>query len=139
MRVYRLHKATNEIEGLDGKYRGTWDEITRFERLLSHLQTHGHERMPGLQLQRHGQPAAIWKAKVLHPLLGGKSSGLRYIYERFVLGGEDYAVALTVYVHQERNKETEVRSRIRQRFESFDATTEGLRKLDGSDTDKLLR
>lgn len=138
MRVYRLHKAISEIEGLDGKYRGTWDEITRFERLLSNLQVHGHQRFPQLHLQRKGQPAAIWKAKVLHPQLGGKQSGLRYIYERFTLGAEEYAVALTVYIHQQRNKESEVRSRIRQRFDSFDVTPEGLQKLDGFDTDSLL-
>lgn len=46
---------------------------------------------------------------------------------------------LTIYVHQEGGSEADVVARIRERSASFDATAERLRKLDGSDTDSLLR
>ncbi len=139
MKLYRLHQATNEVERLGRKYRDIWRSVNQFERLLSHGQIHGHSLIPNLRLQRNGQPASIWKSRVIYPPLGGKSSGLRYVYERVQLQGEDYAVALTIYVHQEGGSEAGVIARIREHSASFDATPDGLRKLDGSDTESLLR
>lgn len=116
MRLYRVRQATNEIVKLDGKHRDLWESVTQFERLLSHGQTHGHTSS-----------------------LGGKRSGLRYVYERVTIGNEEYAVALTVYVHQEGNKESDVVDRIRKRSQFVDATPQGFRALDGSDTQMLLQ
>jgi hypothetical protein len=66
---------------------------------------------------------------VLHPQLGGKSSGLRYVYERLWISGEECAIALTVYVHQEGAKESAIITRIRDRFDEIETTVEGLRAL----------
>lgn len=112
--------------------------MTQFERLLSHGQTHSHTRYPILRLSRDGAPASIWKSRVIYPPLGGKSSELRYVYERLGVGGEECAVGLTVYVHQQGAKESDVVARIRERSSSFEATPEALRKLDGLDTEQLL-
>jgi len=133
VRVYRSRQATNEVERLTRKYRDLWDYIEPFERLLANGQTHGHEPYPGLRLTRSGSPLSVWKARVIVPQLGGKRSGLRYVYERLQIDDEDYAVALTIYLHQEDTKENDVRSRIRERSGSFDGTKEGLRDLDRAD------
>jgi len=139
VRVYRVQQATNEIVRLDGKHRSLWESITQFERLLSNGQTHGHMPYSNLKLRRDGSPASVWKGRVIYPPLGGKRSGLRYVYERVEIGNDEYAVALTVYVHQEGNKESDAIDRIRKRSQSFEATMQGLRALDGSDTDMLLQ
>jgi hypothetical protein len=130
LKICRLPQATSEIDTLHGKYRNVLEEIARFERLLAANQNHGHQRALGLGLTRHEEPASIWKARVLHPQLGGKCSGLRYVYERLWIDGEEYAIALTVYVHQEGMKESEVVARIRQRTRAIEGTTDGLRTLE---------
>lgn len=130
MRVCRLFKATLEIDALHGKYKRVWDEIAKFERLLAANQNHGHQRVPGLRLARDGEPASIWKARVLHPQLGGKSSGLRYVYERLWIEDEEYAVALTIYVHQAGARESELIARIRERSGGIESTPAGLSALD---------
>lgn len=135
MRVYRHFRATTDIEKLNSKYRGNngvKEQIHQFERLLSNDYTHGHERYPNLRLDREGAPASIWKARVHHPQLGGKRSGLRYVYERFVVAGEEYAVALTIYVHPELRKESDVQRRIRDRFADVEATPDGIRRLEAA-------
>ncbi len=137
MKLYRCFEATNEVVKLDMKYKGLWESVEQFERLLSSGQTHGHQRYPGLGLQRGGEPASIWKSRVIHPQLGGKSSGLRYIYERMTINGDEYAVALTVYVHQQSIKEADVVKRIQQRCRSFEATLDGIRVLERSPTEGL--
>lgn len=137
MRVYRCFEATNEVEKLTSKYRTVWEYVENFERLLSNGFTHGHERYSGLKLQRGDEPAAIWKSKIIYPQLGGKRSGLRYVYERLTIGEDEYAVALTVYIHQSGGRESDVIARIRQRSHSFEATAEGLRRLDRSHTEGL--
>lgn len=135
MRVCRLFKATTEIDALHGKYKNVWDEIAKFERLLAANQILGHQRVPGLHLARDGEHASIWKARVLHPRLGGKRSGLRYVYERLWIDGEEYAVALTVYVHQEGARESEIIARIRERSGWIETTPAGLRELDCAASD----
>lgn len=130
MRVYRTLKATSEVEKLATKHRDAWDAVEQFERLLSNGLTHGHERYPSLRLDRHGQPASVWKARVICQSLGGKRSGLRYVYERVAVGSEEVAIALTVYVHQSGAKESNIRETIRKRSLSFDATPDALKKLD---------
>ncbi|MGH8730014.1 MAG: hypothetical protein ACREV9_18050, partial [Burkholderiales bacterium] len=115
-------KAATEIDALHGKYKHVWPEIEKFERLLAANYNHGHQRVPGLHLTRDCEPASIWKARVLHPRLGGKRSGLRYVYERLWIGDEEYAVALTAYVHQEGAKESEIIARIRERFDWIETT-----------------
>jgi hypothetical protein len=135
VRVFRHVQATNDVERLRKKHRAIWESILQFERLLAHGQTHGHDRYAGLGLNRGDAPAEIWKSRVIYPPLGGKRSGLRYIYERVVIDGEDYAVALTIYVHQDDVRESEIRERIRERVQGYDATTAGLRSLERSIAD----
>jgi len=133
VRVYRLNAVGTEVERLHHKYKGSkgvWDQIEQFERLLSNDQTQGHSRISNLHLKRGNIPASIWKARVLHPQLGGKRSGLRYVYERFAVDGEEYAVALTIYVHQDDKNESQIRSLIQKRFSEVEATAEGLRRLE---------
>lgn len=89
MRVYRAPQATNEVERLSRKHCDLWHYVEPFERLLANGQTHGHEPYPGLRLTRGGVPASIWKARVIVPHLGGKRSGLRYVYERLQIERED--------------------------------------------------
>ncbi|MDQ3695751.1 MAG: hypothetical protein M3464_19350 [Chloroflexota bacterium] len=80
MRVIRLFAATNDLEVLAKKHRDIWDAARQFERILTHgLLTREHQ-IPRLGLTRNDQPAAIYKARVLYPPLGGKASGLRYVY-----------------------------------------------------------
>jgi hypothetical protein len=112
-----------------------WESVHQFERLLAHGQTHGHDRYAGLRLVRGDEPAEIWKSRVIYPPLGGKSSGLRYVYERLELDGEDYAVALTIYIHQDNIRESDIQARIRERFTSYEATLTGLRGLERSEVD----
>lgn len=138
MRVYRLHQATNEVEQLCKKHRELWDSVTQFERLLSHGQTHGHVLYPKLRLTRGDGPASIWKSRIIFPPLGGKRSGLRYVYERVTIEREEHAIALAIYVHQEGGNEADVIARIRDRFGTYEATPDGLRRLDGSDTGRVL-
>jgi len=133
VKVYRDPAATNEVERLATKYRSGWEAIGQFERLLSNGKTQGHFQYPGLKLRRGDEPATIWKSKVICPELGGKSAGLRYVYERISIDGEEYAVGLTVYVHQSGINENDVRRVIRQRFALFDGTSQGLRRLEPSD------
>lgn len=130
-----MQRATLEIDALQGKYRNVYDAVAQFERLLAANQNHGHQRIPGLRLSRAGEPASVWKARVLHPQLGGKSSGLRYVYERLWIEGNEYAIALTVYVHQQGSKESDVIAHIRDRSERVGATVDGLRELDCSPLD----
>lgn len=138
MRVFRLFAATNDVEALTKKHRDIWVAARQFERVLTHgLLTREHH-IPGLGLTRHDQPALISKARVLYPPLGGKSSGLRYVYERFRLNSAEYAVVLSVYVHQGGKSEQDNRALLRQRFLSYEATADGLRNLDNSDTDSYL-
>ena len=135
MKVYRHFQATNDIERLRKKHRDIWESVHQFERLLAHGQTHGHDRYPGLRLIRCEVPAAIWKSRVVYPPLGGKRSGLRYVYERLTIDGEDFAVALTIYIHQDNVRESDILERIRDRFTSYEATLAGLRSLGRSEAD----
>lgn len=138
MRVYRLYEATTDVEALSTKHQGLWDAAKKFERLLANELVPREFRLSGLGLSRHGQPAAIFKARVLYPQLRGKSSGPRYIYERFTLEDVEYAVVLIVYVHQGGKSEQENRALIKQRFQLYNATMESLRKLDHTDTDSYF-
>ncbi|MBA2520681.1 MAG: hypothetical protein H0V24_13525 [Chloroflexia bacterium] len=79
----------------------------------------------GLGFTRHDQPALVYKARVLYPPLGGKSSGLRYVYEWFRLDSTECAVVLSVYVHQGGKSDQDNRALIRQRFQSYEATADG--------------
>lgn len=135
MKVLRVPQATSDIERLRKKHPELWTFIEQFERLLAHGQTHGHDRYPGLRLSRVGNPASIWKARVIYPPLGGKRSGLRYVYERLTVDDEEYAVALAVYVHQEGDKEHDIRARLVERSTSFEATKEGLKTLERANVD----
>ncbi len=135
MKVYRHFQATNDVERLRKKHRDIWESVLQFERLLAHGQTHGHDRYAGLRLHRGEEPADIWKSRIIYPPLGGKRSGLRYVYERLTIDGNDYAVALTIYVHQANVRESEIQARIRERFASYEATSSGLRSLEHSEAD----
>ena len=139
MKVYRHFQATNDVERLRKKHRDIWESVHQFERLLAHGQTHGHDRYPGLRLNRGDEPADIWKSRVIYPPLGGKRSGLRYVYERLTIDGEDFAVALTIYIHQDNARESGIQARIRERFTSYEATLAGLRSLERSDADSADR
>lgn len=133
MIVRRCFNATSEIMNLNKTYRDTWKVIDQFERLLFSDLTHSHDRYSGLKLNRGAEPAQIFKAKVLHPQLGGKASGVRYIYERLMIDDKEYAIALTVYVHAQGTNEQEVIKRIRTRFRDYDPTPDGIRDLDKSE------
>lgn len=136
MIVYRCSAATTEIEKLATKYRSVWDNVSEFERLLATEITERHVRYPGLGLTRGPEPAAIWKARIICPELGGKSSGLRYIYERGEVAGEQIAVCLTVYVHQQSKKhEKDVVRIIRERFRQYDLTPDDIKQLERADLD----
>ena len=135
MKLYRHFQATNDVERLRKKHRDIWESVLQLERLLAHGQTHGHDRYAGLRLRRDDESADIWKSRVIYPPLGGKRSGLRYVYERLTIDGEDIAVALTIYVHQDNVRESEIQARIRERFASYEATPSGLRTLERSEAD----
>jgi hypothetical protein len=135
VKVYRHFQATNDVERLRKKHRDIWESVHQFERLLAHGQTHGHDRYAGLGISRGNVPAEIWKSRVIYPPLGGKRSGLRYVYERLTIDGEDYAVALTIYIHQDDVRESAVRDRIRERCSSYDATLAALRALEQTTAD----
>ncbi|MCD6031926.1 MAG: hypothetical protein K0S78_4108 [Thermomicrobiales bacterium] len=59
----------------------------------------------------------------------------RYVYKRLTIDGEDYAVALTIYIHQDDVRESDVRERIRERCSSYGATLNARRALEQTTTD----
>lgn len=137
MRVVRLQAATNDIVSLDAKHPTVWAGVESFERLLAGNLMSGHNLYPGLGLKRDVSSAAIWKARVLCKNMGGKRSGLRYIYERVTFDGEDLAIALYVYLHSDgATKESQIQQRIKQRFAQVELTPEGFRHLEQADTAK---
>lgn len=129
MRVYQHRGASNEAISLGKKHRSVQVDIERFERLLAADVTVGHDQIPGLRLQRDGAAAAVYKAKVHCPAFNkGKRAGLRYIYERLTLSGDQCSVLLTIYLHQEGDKEHDVLNRVRSRFADY-STEDGGRKV----------
>lgn len=52
-----------------------------------------------------------------------------------MIDGEDYAVALTIYVHQDNIRESDIQARIRERSSSYEATLTGFRSLERSEAD----
>lgn len=135
MRVYRCPDATGDIIALSGKHRKIMESIEQFERLLAADMTPGHERIPNLGLSRDGIPASIWKGRVLYPPLGGKRQGPRYIYERVTVENTEYAIALVIYLHKDHKDEVNGRELACKRFELFDGTPNGLRRLELSPVD----
>lgn len=138
MRVCRLDAATIDVERLSAKHPGIWEVQRNVERLITHGQTQGHWRIPGLKFRRGAESASVWKAKMIYPPLGGKQSGLRCIYECITIDGVALAVVLMSYLHQGGKAEQENRKLLGRRFQSYEATTEGIRDLDFSDTDSYL-
>lgn len=133
MNVCRTHRATNEIDALSMKHRKIWQDIAYFEQLLANDMTHNHARYPGLRITRGEGPASIWKARVAVEGMGGTGGGVRYVYERLTVESTEFAIALTVYLHQERgNDERIVIDRIRERCALFEASMSSLRTLDHS-------
>jgi hypothetical protein len=130
--IRRCVAATSEIERLDAKHRDVWKSIDEFERLLVAGLAVAHDLYPALGLRRGDESARIFKARVLCRSLGGKSSGLRYVYERLTIDGEEHAIALTVYIHQQGAKEHDIVKKIKDRFSSYDATADGIRLLEKS-------
>jgi hypothetical protein len=122
VKVYRIGQADRDIEKLTKRYRTIGTNVNEFERILASGQQQGHDRYSGLGLLRDGQPASIWKAKVIVPQLGGKRSGLRYIYEQIDFQGEMYAIGLMAYVHQSGMSEDQVIATIRERFGKYTDT-----------------
>lgn len=123
MKVYRVDQATRDIDKLAKRYRTISKNVEEFERILASGQQQGHDRYSRLELLRDGEPASIWKAKVVVPQLGGKRSGLRYIYEQINYQGEVYAIGLLAYVHQTGiKKEDQVIATIRERFAIYQDT-----------------
>lgn len=103
--------------------------LSQFEHLLAADSRQGHVQYAMLGLSREGDPARVYKARVICNELGGKSSGLRYVYEQIVSpDGLNYCVCLAVYSHQSDIDENDIQSRIRRRFTSYDAYT--LEELD---------
>jgi hypothetical protein len=130
LNVYRCLEATRDIHTLRKKHRQILGPIENFERILAGGRTDGHNRWNGLKLLRNDVPASIWKARVIVPQLGGASSGLRYVYERFTVADQECAIGLIVYLHQQGSKEHEIRERVRERSKSIEATAAALRDLE---------
>lgn len=86
-------------------------------------------------MRRGEHPADIRKGRIVVPHLGGKRSGQCYVYERITIERIDYLVGLTMYLHQGGPSELDVRSIVRERWDDFDGTKEGLRNLERIDTE----
>ncbi len=133
MKVFQRYDAIKEVIVLEKKHRDIWQDIAVFERLLVADVTTGHDRYGGLKLLRDGVPPEIYKARVHCPIFGkGKQSGLRYIYERIVLDGDVCSVLLTIYLHQEGDKEHDVVRRVKVRFASYSTDNGGWKSLERS-------
>lgn len=125
MKVRRAYGVGRDAKALAKKYRSFAGDLDRFERLLAADYTVGHTPYPGLRLDRDGQSVLIFKVRVQCESLAGqsKSSGVRYVYERITTAdGDEYSVALTIYVHQQGSNESDVQRILRERFRSFDVT-----------------
>ncbi len=125
MKVRRAHGVKRDAKALAKKYRSFALDVERFERLLGADYTIGHVPYSDLHLYRDDAPARIFKVRVHCVSLAGnsKSSGSRYVYERIATAdGDEYAVCLTIYVHQQNGKESDVQQTLGERFKSFDVT-----------------
>jgi hypothetical protein len=128
MRVRRIDAIERDLRKLR-KYRSVPKALEQFERLLAADSREGHVPYSGLHLQRGARSARIFKARVICAELGGKSSGLRYVYEQLVGDdGEDYMICLHVYSHQSAVNEQQVQNLVRERFGTYDA--QDLEELD---------
>lgn len=79
---------------------------------------------PNLQYRRNDEPVRVLKTRVLVRQLGGKSSGLRLIYELLNVGGVRCCVLLHTYLHAQDVKEHEVRTTILERIDSYEMSLE---------------
>lgn len=106
------------------KYPSVPVSLLRFENLLAQDSRDGHALYSGLGLVREDDTAKVYKVRVVCKELGGKRSGLRYVYERIVSpSGAHYCVCLAVYTHHSGIKESVVRSKVKERFMSYEAST----------------
>ncbi len=129
MRVCRHRAVDRELKKLK-KYRDVPESLEQYERLLLHDKALA-EPYGGLSLVRGNAPAHIFKGKVIVASLGGKSSGLRYVYEVVDCDGESWAICLSLYIHQQAgNAEHEVRARIKIRCAELDVDRESLEAIE---------
>lgn len=135
MKVYRCLAMTKEIERLRNKHREIWQDIDRFERLLALDQVTWATEYSGLRLRHGSQLASIWKARVVATGLGGKSKGYRYVYERITFDNELCAVGLTIHLHQDDIKESEIRSKIKTRSRLLDPDQDWKRNVEPATPD----
>jgi hypothetical protein len=126
MRVFRLHPCNKEILSLNKKYRTVDDDVGYVETLLlndGHLPA---DPYPGLQFRRDGESVRVLKARVLVRQLGGKSSGLRLLYEVLDAQGIQCSTLLHTYVHAQNISEKDVRTTVLERLGMYEATLESI-------------
>lgn len=129
MRVCRHWAITRDVRKLK-KYRDIEQSLDTFERLLA-ADLAPSDTYAGLRLVRGGKAAQIFKARVIVASLGGKRSGLRYVYEVVECAGETWAICLSIYVHQMAgNEEHEVRARLMSRSAEFAIDVDTLEGLE---------
>lgn len=129
MRVFRLHRCNREIQTLNKKYRTVDTDIGYIETLMLNDGHLSADPYPNLQYRRNDDPVRVLKARVLVPQLGGKSSGLRLIYEVLDVSGVRCCVLLHTYLHAQDVKENEVRKTILARIDSYETSLESIRTV----------
>ena len=126
MRVFRLRPCHREIMALNKKYRTVDEDVGYVETLLlndGHLPA---DPYPGLQFRRNGEPVRVLKARVLVRQLGGKSSGLRLLYEITDAQGIQCCILLHTYVHAQNISENDVRRTVLERLGMYEARLQSI-------------
>lgn len=131
MRIARCPSADREIKRLSKGSSDVSSAVTEFERLLSEGFAPPGDRYSQLGLKRGHLDAEVWKCRVALKH-SGKKSGLRYVFERLTVNGDDWVICLGVYMHSAGvDEEHKRREAYRDRFKSLDVDSdlEGLEEF----------
>ncbi|MBA3277037.1 MAG: hypothetical protein H0T72_14745 [Chloroflexia bacterium] len=111
------------------KYRTVDTDIGYLETLLVN---NGHPPgtpYPGLQFRRDDVPVRVMKTRVVVEQLGGKSAGLRLLYELLSTDGGECAILLCTYLHAQDIKESDVKKLVLERLETTMRRSRALTRL----------
>lgn len=123
MAEIRRHPSIRRDLKTLSKYRTATESIEAFERLLSSTFVPPRDHYPNLKCKSRQAPPDVFKSRVALIGYGGKSSGLRYIYEEFSCDGTLIRVGILICGHQGQMGEAQIKAEILSRLRDYDTTS----------------